>query len=62
MNVWPFNAEHTDTFIAAQIIFSVLAVIAAAGLQRLIAELIDPIEDEGLSAALTGVIERWLLG
>jgi Fe-S cluster assembly protein SufD len=27
-----------------------------------LAELIDPIEDEGLSAALTGVIERWLLG
>jgi Fe-S cluster assembly protein SufD len=27
-----------------------------------LAELIDPIEDEGLNAALTGVIEAWLLG
>ncbi len=27
-----------------------------------LAELIDPIEDEGLNQALTGVIENWLLG
>lgn len=42
MNVWPFNAETAEGFLAAQIVFSVLAVIAAAALQRFIAELVDP--------------------
>jgi Fe-S cluster assembly protein SufD len=27
-----------------------------------LAELLDPIEDEGLNGVLTGVIESWLLG
>jgi Fe-S cluster assembly protein SufD len=31
-------------------------------MRAFLAELIDPIEDEGMNAALTGVIEVWLLG
>lgn len=56
MNIWPINAETADGFLAAQLILTVIALFAAAALQRLVAEIVDPKQSGAQAGPLGGVM------
>lgn len=56
MNVWPINAATHDGFLVAYLLLSIIGLLAAAALQRLVAEAIDAREPGALAGPLGGVM------